>query len=153
MLSHKADDVSNTLSRDFTNIQLNDSLETTTGLGDISIEACVDSCLSIHSLASEILLLIFLHLKATDRSWIRLTHVCRRWRLLAISTPTMWTKIHVSQSQSEHTVHQIKEFLLHYLNVIADGPQSRCLHLVQFCQRSKVVHKPRPLDNIVFSVV
>ncbi|VDC06054.1 unnamed protein product [Peniophora sp. CBMAI 1063] len=32
--------------------------------------------------------------------WLNVTHVCRRWRRLAIDTPALWTDIHTTMGQS-----------------------------------------------------
>ncbi|CCM04718.1 uncharacterized protein FIBRA_06906 [Fibroporia radiculosa] len=57
----------------------------------------------IHRIASDILLLIFLEIQDDDDSplhstfgcnnWVRLAHVCHRWRSIAFACPLLWTRI------------------------------------------------------------
>ncbi|KAI0690449.1 hypothetical protein BC835DRAFT_1307909 [Cytidiella melzeri] len=69
----------------------------------------LDSHITISQLPSEVLLLIFRRYSMTewrggDVPWIKVTHVCRRWREVALSASTLWSYIRITPSTSAKRV-------------------------------------------------
>ncbi|TFK72269.1 hypothetical protein BDN72DRAFT_836444 [Pluteus cervinus] len=91
----------------------------------------------IHRLSSDILLHIFAYVQTVDKPedwfvvdpferhvgltnhmvWIReITHICSRWRSLAVESPVLWTDVQLHQeleSILEARIHQMKSLELH----------------------------------------
>lgn len=73
----------------------------------------------IHSLPLELLAHIFSYLlepvpqpfpfplPETFHDWKVVTHVCRSWRTAALSTPSLWPRIHISKFSDEAALHTI----------------------------------------------
>ncbi|KAI0051988.1 hypothetical protein FA95DRAFT_1451575, partial [Auriscalpium vulgare] len=76
-----------------------------------------NNCLTIVRLPPEILTIIFMHVSPpevrcdwadrvwvdeslADIGWIAITHVCRRWRQVAIGYPLLWTNIDFSYGRA-----------------------------------------------------
>lgn len=61
-----------------------------------SVQSKLNSFLPVYGLPEELVVHIFKIVAAsasTSSRWIHVTHVCRHWRNIALSTPTLWTKI------------------------------------------------------------
>ncbi|TDL22601.1 hypothetical protein BD410DRAFT_788415 [Rickenella mellea] len=57
-----------------------------------------NSFCSVNKLPPEIITCIFLRLQMRESSlWLHITHVCRRWRHIALDSPSLWTSISLSQ--------------------------------------------------------
>jgi hypothetical protein len=75
--------------------------------------------LLIHSLPPELLAHVFSYLlepvpqpfpfplPETFHGWKVVTHVCRFWRTTALSTPSLWPRIHISRISDEAALHTI----------------------------------------------
>ncbi|KAH9942010.1 hypothetical protein B0H21DRAFT_539878 [Amylocystis lapponica] len=65
----------------------------------LNLKSCHNSFAPINRLPNELLVDIFSHDrdrgKVPSMAWVRLTHVCRYWRGIALATPTLWSKVYI----------------------------------------------------------
>lgn len=74
----------------------------------LSIRAYKNSCILINSLPDELMSAIFEETKpasnSRDRDFPdRLTHVCRRWRSVAVADPRLWSDVQITNGATEYT--------------------------------------------------
>jgi len=55
----------------------------------------VDDGSKIGRLPVELILAIFHHSDPAIKARLKLTHVCRRWRLISLKSATLWTQVHI----------------------------------------------------------
>ncbi|KAI0919574.1 hypothetical protein AcV5_001604 [Taiwanofungus camphoratus] len=65
----------------------------------LCLRSIQNSTAPINRLPNELLVDIFSNVKGSSRymAWIKLTHVCRSWRELALATPLLWTTVSVEK--------------------------------------------------------
>ncbi|KAH9935074.1 hypothetical protein B0H21DRAFT_759397 [Amylocystis lapponica] len=82
----------------------------------LELKACHNSFAPINCLPNELLVNIFSHDRDREKlhsmAWIRLTHVCRYWRGIALATPTLWSKIYLADN-SDPELEDVSPILLH----------------------------------------
>ncbi|KAH9935078.1 hypothetical protein B0H21DRAFT_894338 [Amylocystis lapponica] len=82
----------------------------------LDLKSFHNSFAPINRLPNELLVDIFSHDrdrgKVPSMAWIRLTHVCRYWREIALMTPTLWSKIYLAED-SDPESEGINPILLH----------------------------------------
>ncbi|KZT65537.1 hypothetical protein DAEQUDRAFT_522504 [Daedalea quercina L-15889] len=61
-----------------------------------------EGCVPIERIPTELLVHIFLIVRDAARalSWLKITHVCRHWRTVALATPLLWTSIPAEKGPS-----------------------------------------------------
>lgn len=75
-----------------------DDLSPTSGSDVPSAEGATITIPHTPTLTNEIISLVLLFCAGRERTWFWVTHVCRRWRTLALSSPFLWTTLHLPKS-------------------------------------------------------